>query len=158
MISSSGELRFLSEPTLSDTEPELTQKKWVRYLSKNVFVLVFQLKYLLFMHLNPILYSILKESFHFSSDQRKRRRWRRQESSHTLHVRHPYRKRMPPSQPTAVEETERQEGRFQRGRRGGAIVPLCPMRRLLFISTQQIWTHHTPIRPEWIFNHQARFG
>lgn len=27
MISSSGELRFLSEPTLSDTEPELTQNK-----------------------------------------------------------------------------------------------------------------------------------
>lgn len=33
MISSSGELRFLSEPTLSDTEPELTQNKWGSQLS-----------------------------------------------------------------------------------------------------------------------------
>lgn len=52
MISSSGELRFLSEPTLSDTEPELTQKKWVL----SVFsALVFLSKLSNFMHLNPIL-------------------------------------------------------------------------------------------------------
>lgn len=32
-ISSSGELRFLSEPTLSDTEPELTDARLVAHFA-----------------------------------------------------------------------------------------------------------------------------